>query len=156
MIMNKSFDDLFNQLTKFSIGFEPLFGKFDLHRDTATSYPPYNIEKISDNQVRLTLAVAGFSKDDIEVSLLDKVLTVVGDNRSKKEIENDEPTHALTISQDAKYLHRGIANRRFLRDFIIDDHTTITNCNLKDGLLTVDFLTSIPKTNPTILQITSD
>lgn len=99
--------------------------------ETALSYPPYNIEKVSDDAYRITMAVAGFGPDEIEVTSQENSLLVSG--KAKKEQEAGQ------------YLYRGIAGRAFERRFQLADHIKVTGASLVNGLLHVDLVREIPE-----------
>src|SRR3954463_3322035 len=90
---------------------------------TALSYPPYDIEKTGDDTYRLTMAVAGFSPDELDVTVQENVLLVTG--KPQKEEEN----------KNGGYLHRGIARRAFERRFSLADHMKVTFANIDKGML---------------------
>lgn len=94
-------------------------------RNAGDSYPPYNIEALSDGGIRITLAVAGFSKDELSVSEEDRQLVVRG-----KQTEAEGKT----------FLHRGIAARQFLRSFVLADGIEVSAAALENGLLKVDLV----------------
>lgn len=118
---------------RFGVGFERLFN--DLDRLTNASspnsgYPPFNLEKPADNSYRITMAVAGFTEKDIEVTQQENTLVVVGEKK-------EEDT--------ANYLHRGIATRSFKREFVLGEHVDIKVASLKDGMLVIDLEQIIPE-----------
>lgn len=94
-------------------------------------YPPYDIELVGENQYAISLAVAGFGQDEIDVQVEKGVLTI----RGKK---NDQ-------SKEGQYLHRGIANRAFERKFNLADHVEVVNAEMNNGLLTVSLQKEIPE-----------
>ena len=94
-------------------------------------YPPYDIELVGENQYAISLAVAGFSEEEIDVQVEKGVLTI----RGKKDQQ----------SKDVQYLHRGIANRSFERKFNLADHIEVVNADLQDGLLTLSLVKEIPE-----------
>ena len=98
----------------------------------AESYPPYNVEDRGDGGIRITLAVAGFSPDQLEVSVEDRQLTVAG--------RRDEASR----SEDA-YLHRGIAARGFIRSFVLADGMVVEEASLEHGLLHIDLARPEPE-----------
>lgn len=98
----------------------------------ASGYPPYNIEVMGDDAFRLTLAVAGFNKDDIEVTSHNGLLTVEG---RKEEI----------VEENQKFLYRGIANRAFTRQFHLNDYVDVVDADMKDGLLIIDLRRELPE-----------
>ena len=101
--------------------------------ETADNYPPYNIEKLGDDEYRIIMAVAGFGMDDLDIVLQDGELTVSGDIQQK---ENTE---------DIQFLHRGIGTRSFKRAFRLADHIQVTEASMKDGLLTIHLFREIPE-----------
>lgn len=130
-ITNASFDEIFRDLTRFSVGFEPMFQRLGVFNNQAVdSYPPYNIEKIDDIHFNLSIAVAGFSKDALEVSIQDNVLTVKGFSSN---------------TEDKLYLHKGIAGRSFKRDFILNNGIEIAGSDLSNGLLVIQLVMIQPE-----------
>ena len=120
-------------LYRSSIGFDRLASLLDsaLRSETPPSgYPPYNIEIIDENRYAITLAVAGFSQDDLDIQIEKGVLTVRGNQSDKDE---------------SKYLYHGIANRTFERKFNLADYVEVTNADLSNGLLTIDLVKEIPE-----------
>ena len=99
-------------------------------KSSAEGYPPYNIEQVSDEELRITLAVAGFSMDDLEVTTEDNQLVIRGRNS-----EDDEARI---------YLHRGIASRQFQRSFVLAEGIEVGAARLEDGLLHIDLARPIP------------
>jgi HSP20 family molecular chaperone IbpA len=97
------------------------------------SYPPYNVEEAGDGRVRITLAVAGFSPDQLQVVIEDNQLTVAG----RKDGEARD-------SEDRAYLHRGIAARGFLRTFVLADGMQVSDAVLEHGLLHIDLVQPEP------------
>ena len=87
------------------------------------SYPPYNIEKLTEDSYQITMAVAGFSEDDIDITVKENSLLISG--QSGKETDDTDRT----------YLHRGIASRSFERRFDLADHIIVTGADLENGLL---------------------
>lgn len=118
-------------MTRLSLFNSPLLLGFDHFERTldriakagAEGYPPYNIEQIGDDRLRITLAVAGFSLEELEIQVEDNQLTIKG--RQK-----DDP--------DRVYLYRGIAARQFQRSFVLAEGIEVTSANLDNGLLSVD------------------
>jgi len=128
----------------FSVGFDSVFDRFfdmDLTRDSG--YPPYNIRKINEAQYVIEIALAGFSKEDIEVEVTEGNLTI----RSKEEKETDE---------DESFVHKGIAKRSFLRSFTLSDDIIVKGADLKDGMLIINLEKVIPdEKKPRLIQIGS-
>ncbi len=97
----------------------------------ASSYPPYNIEKLGDDQYRITMAVAGFGPDNLEVTSVEGALIVSG--------------KAKTEEEDRVFLHRGIAGRAFERRFQLADFIKVTGATLQNGMLHVDLVREVPE-----------
>lgn len=124
----------FSPLFRSSVGFDRMQRLMDatLRTDAATlSYPPYNIETRGDDAYRVTMAVAGFSSDDVEVTIAEDTLTVAG-----------KPKHD---GEGGTYLHHGIAGRSFERRFQLAEHIEVKEAVLRDGLLHIDLERRIPE-----------
>jgi HSP20 family molecular chaperone IbpA len=110
----------------FLLGFDHTRALIDrAARAAADSYPPYNVEQLSDRAVRITLAVAGFGPDDLAITLEGRQLTIQGKR---------EPSEKA----DQAFLHRGIAGRGFVRSFVLADGLEVDHARLEHGLLHVD------------------
>ena len=123
---------IFNSLRPFSIGFDDMFDQFEnmLGNGGVTmqsNYPPYNIRKTGKDKYSIELALAGFSKKDVEVEFEDNLLTVRTKQVNKSEEKNE----------DGEILHKGISQRQFARSFTIADDVKVNDAELKDGLLTI-------------------
>lgn len=124
----------YTPLYRTSVGFDRLFSLLDnvTAQTNADAYPPYNIERTSDDAYRITMAVAGFSESGLDIETKDRVLTVKGgkaeDNRENVEI-----------------LHQGIAARAFERRFQLADHVEVVNAALEHGLLHIDLVREVPE-----------
>ncbi len=122
----------FSPLFRTAIGFDRLTEALEsANRADAGGYPPYNIELTGEDQYRITMAVAGFSADEIEIESKDNLLTVVG----KKGAD----------VADRKFLHRGIANRNFERTYQLADYVRVSGADLRDGLLHVELMREVPE-----------
>jgi HSP20 family molecular chaperone IbpA len=109
----------------YMLGFERLQELAERVAHIATDgYPPYNVESVGDGAIRVTLAVAGFAPEELAVEIDDRRLTVAGEKA-----EN---------GADRAYLHRGIATRRFRKEFLLADGYEVEEARLEDGLLHVD------------------
>ena len=97
----------------------------------AESYPPYNVEDVGEGRVRITLAVAGFAPEQLQVTVEDNQLIVAG----RKDADRS-PDKAP--AEERAYLHRGIAARGFVRGFVLADGLEVTSAALEDGLLTIE------------------
>ena len=125
------------------LGFDHFERTFDrLKKTAAEGYPPYNIEQTSDNSLRITLAVAGFSMDDLEVEIDQNQLVIRGKQR-----EEAEDTRI--------FLHRGIAARQFQRAFVLADGMEILGATLDNGLLHIDMQRVIPESSARKIDIQS-
>ena len=107
------------------LGFDHLEQMLDRVAKNADGYPPYNIEQTGENGLRITLAVAGFAMDDLQITQEDNQLVIRG--RQK-----DDPAR--------QYLHRGIAARQFQRSFLLADGVVVENATLRNGMLIVSLL----------------
>ena len=121
------------------LGFDQLERTLDRLAKNAEGYPPYNIERIGENGLRIVLAVAGFTTEDLAIELVENQLTVRGR-------PVDDP--------DRVYLHRGIAARQFQRAFMLADGIEITGARLNNGLLSIDLVR--PVQEPRIRRIRID
>jgi molecular chaperone IbpA len=123
----------FAPLFRTAIGFDRLARLVDTAASSqdAQSYPPYNIEKIGDDSYRLTMAVAGFRPDDLDLTVKDNTLVVSG------RVANDGPK--------AEILYRGIAGRAFERRFALADHIVVEGANVENGLLHVGLKRVVPE-----------
>ncbi|WP_269520622.1 Hsp20 family protein [Alteromonas sp. BMJM2] len=97
------------------------------------TYPPYNIELLSDDKYRVTMAIAGFSKDDVSIQVEENTLTIIG---NKKADSNEK--------SERKYLHKGISERNFERKFQLGDHVKVLAADMENGLLHIDMERVIP------------
>jgi len=124
----------FAPLYRSTVGFDRLFSLLDSvtgFDQAATAYPPYNIERLGDNEYRITMAVAGFSQDEVKVDVKEQTLSVSG---------------ASKVEERAReYLHRGIAARNFERRFQLADHVEVKGADLQDGLLHIDLVRNVPE-----------
>jgi molecular chaperone IbpA len=120
-----------NPLFRTAIGFDRLARLADTAAAADVAYPPYNIEKTGDDSYRLTMAVAGFGPDDIELVVKENALLITGRVAS----EGDK----------AEILYRGIAGRAFERRFALADHMVVDGADLKNGLLSVNLKRVVPE-----------
>ncbi len=111
----------------FLLGFDQTRALIDrAAKAAAESYPPYNVEQLGDNAVRISLAVAGFAPDDLAITIEGRQLTIAGKREG--------------VSPDQAFLHRGIAARGFVRSFVLADGLEVDGARLEHGLLHVDLL----------------
>ncbi len=135
-------------MTRVSLLNSPLLLGFDQFERTleriakapAEGYPPYNIERTAEDGLRITLAVAGFALDDLEILLEDNQLTISG-----RQVEDDQ----------REYLHRGIATRQFKRSFVIAEGVEVTSAVLDSGLLHIDLRQPKPQRTARTIKISS-
>ncbi len=132
-------------LYRSTIGFDRLGALLDTlgsFEGEAPSYPPYNIERVGENDYRISMAVAGFGEGDLEIGVKEDRLTIHGEKKSEK----DEST----------FLHRGIASRSFERRFQLADHVVVKGASLENGLLHVDLVRELPEAmKPRTIPITT-
>jgi molecular chaperone IbpA len=123
----------FTPLYRSTVGFDRLFNLLDSvpGLDASTAYPPYNIERLGENEYRISMAVAGFSEGELKVDVKEQVLNVRGEKKA-----DEKPR---------EFLHRGIAARTFERHFQLADHVEIKGADLKDGLLHIDLVRNVPE-----------
>ncbi|RMF34678.1 MAG: heat-shock protein [Alphaproteobacteria bacterium] len=130
----RSFD--LTPLYRSTVGFDRFASLLDTvlsnAQATETGYPPYNIEKTGDDAYRITVAVAGFSDDELSVESRDNVLIISGRKEAKEEDES-------------RYLHRGIATRAFERRFQLADYVRAESARTENGLLHVDLVREVPE-----------
>lgn len=115
------------------VGFDRLFDLIENSARAAASdnYPPFDLERVSEDRYRITLAVAGFKRDEIDITAQQNLLLVAG----KKEEAQDR----------SRFLHTGIATRSFERRFELADFVRVEAANLADGLLTIDLVREVPE-----------
>ena len=134
MVRTLSLLDNFNQLTPYAVGFDRVFDTLNRYVDNnvnSTGFPPYNIQKVGDYNYTIEMALAGFSKNDIEVEVAEGTLSVRSD---KKEEPEDEFTY-----------HRGISYRKFERKFTLADDLVVNGAKLENGMLTIDLERIVPE-----------
>jgi molecular chaperone IbpA len=124
----------FSPLFRSTIGFDRLARMVDTATrvdNSALSYPPYNIEKTGEDAYRLTMAVAGFAREEIDITVHENTLIVTGKAHNEQE--------------NGRYLHRGIARRAFERRFSLADHIKVSGASLDNGLLHVELVREVPE-----------
>jgi molecular chaperone IbpA len=121
----------FSPLFRSTIGFDRLFDLAETaQRATEEAYPPYNIERLADDHYQITLAVAGFSSDEVSITAEQNVVTIEGGKAEKVERE---------------FLHRGISTRHFKRQFSLADYVQVKNATFDNGLLKIELVREIPE-----------
>ncbi|UVK38667.1 Hsp20 family protein [Mesorhizobium sp. AR10] len=123
----RSFD--YTPLYRTTVGFDRLFDMLD--NSVRSDWPPYNIEKTGDDDYRITMAVAGFSTDEVELTQHGPELIVVGQKQTEE--------------SDRQILHRGMATRNFKQVFKLADYVKVAKATLENGLLSVDLVREIPE-----------
>lgn len=134
-------------MTRVSVFSSPLLLGFDhiervldrVNKTAAEGYPPYNIEQTGEHRLRITLAVAGFSDDDLSVSVEDNQLVIRGR-------QQDDNTNRI-------YLHRGIAARQFTRSFVLAEGIEVRGAEVTNGLLHIDLERPVPQPKVTQIEI---
>ena len=129
---------VWNSLRPFSVGFDSIFDEFDRMLESTerynTNYPPYNIHRVDDHNYKIEVALAGYSKEDIEIELKENNLTVR--NKPKEKVVNDNGIGVI---------HKGISTRQFERSFTISEDIKVKDAELINGLLTIDLERIIPE-----------
>jgi molecular chaperone IbpA len=143
--MNKAltiFDNI-NQLTPYAVGYDRVFDTLKRYVDNNTSstgFPPYNIRKEGEYNYAIEMALAGFSRDDLEVEVADGVLTV----RSVKDTADD----------DTSNIYRGISFRKFVRKFTIADDIVVNGAKMENGMLSIDLERVVPEEKkPRLIEV---
>ncbi len=123
-------------LMRATVGFDRMMNLLDSAGgidDATAGYPPYNIEKTGEDTYRITMAMAGFGEDDLEVTVKEASLVI----KAAKAKDED--------AKETKYLHRGIATRSFERRFDLADHIRVAGAKLENGLLAVELKREVPE-----------
>jgi len=142
------FDKMFAPLFQRSVGFDRMFETMNTALQDlgeGSGYPPYDITQSGEDNYTIRMAIAGFNHDDINVELENGLLTITG----SKEVEEES-------TEEVKYLHRGIANRKFLHRFRLTDHIRVEDANLNNGMLTISLVRELPEAlKPRIIEVTA-
>ena len=129
---------VWNSLRPFSVGFDSIFEEFDRMLESTerynSNYPPYNIRRVNENDYKIEIALAGYSRDDIELELKENTLTVR--NKLKEKVVNEEGNGVI---------HKGISTRQFERSFTISEDIKVKKAELLNGLLNIDLERIIPE-----------
>ena len=130
--------DLFND--PFFIGFNRELSRLNIaHKTNSQSYPPYDLLKLDEDTYRLSLAIAGFTKEDIDVSVDNGTLIIKGE---------------IVEVTDAEVVHKGIAGRKFTRTFALGEYMEVTGADLKDGMLHINLDRIVPEDKkPKVIKI---
>jgi len=126
--MRTNFD--FSPYRRSTVGFDRLFDMLESGNGAGDNYPPFDLERVDDDRYRITLAVAGFGPDEIDITAQQNLLIVSGRRREDNE---------------RQYIHRGIATRAFERRFGLADYVQVRNADLRDGILAIDLVREIPE-----------
>ena len=122
----------FTPYRRSTVGFDRLFDLLETQaRGSGDNYPPFNIERRGEDSYRITLAVAGFRPDDLEITAQQNLLVIQGKKRDEQ--------------NTGEMVHLGIANRGFERRFELADYVRVDNADLADGLLAIDLVREIPE-----------
>jgi molecular chaperone IbpA len=125
----RTFD--FAPLYRSTVGFDRLFDMLDAGTTPRPEWPPYDIERKGENQYRISMAVAGFGPNEIELTQHGNLLLVAGQKKGEKD--------------QREILHQGIAYRQFKQTFNLADHVKVVGANLENGLLSVDLVREVPE-----------
>ena len=141
-----SIGDFFQNLQAWSVGFDREWRQLEELQNNlmggTSSYPPYNIKQISEDKYEIEMAVAGFSKSDLQVEIHNNQLTVEG----SKQVQSD--------GHEDSYIYRGIGARQFRQTFALADHVRVLGSELKDGILRIDLVREIPEEKkPRLIEI---
>jgi len=118
---------------QFFVGFDPLLDQFAKRLSTPVDkFPPHNIIKLSDTRFQIVLAIAGFTKSDIEITVDQERLVIKG---------------GKAYVSDVQYLYQGISNRAFNREFILQDDVEVGSAKFEDGMLTIELERIVPEEN---------
>jgi molecular chaperone IbpA len=122
----------FSPLYRSVVGFDRLADLLDAAAsESATGYPPYNIERTGENEYRIEIAVAGFKPDELSIEVKEAVVTVTG--------------RKAAIDAERRFVHRGLAERNFERRFQLAEYVVVTEANLADGLLSISLKRELPE-----------
>jgi|TARA_R100001480_G_scaffold31157_2_gene42261 molecular chaperone IbpA len=132
LTISKNWVDAFDPFLNLTVGFDDMFEQLsELSRlPEIPKYPPYNIKKTEDNKYQLELALAGFSKTDLNVEVKDNTLTISGNSSDK---------------EDGGFVYKGIAQRAFTRQWALVDYLKVFNASFKDGVLSIDMELNTPE-----------
>ena len=128
--MRNSFD--WTPYRRSTVGFDRLFDFLE-NSGSAENYPPFDIEKVADDHFRITIAVAGFKEDEIDITAQQNMLAITGRKAPARE------------GEERKLLYSGIATRAFERRFQLADFVRVAKADLADGLLTIDLVREVPE-----------
>jgi molecular chaperone IbpA len=129
-----------------TIGFDQLFNELDrsFTNSVNTGYPPYNIVQIDEDNYQIELAVAGFRMEELSI-VLDKNELIIEGNPTFKEFADETHIEWKSSEEPKHFLHKGIANRTFIRTFKIAEHVEVKSANLELGILTIKLVRNLPE-----------
>lgn len=131
-----------NDLQRFFIGYDKVAEKLATIADQTTrqiqNYPPYNIKKVDENKYAIELALAGFTKQDIDIETVDGILVI---------------TASKATEDTSEYIWKGISNKAFTRQFTLADNAEVRNAKFENGLLTISLETVLPKQNKQKVEV---
>ena len=145
-IMNNNALQRIDAINRALIGFDTMFDQMERRYSNSinNNYPPHNIIKTGENQYEIQIAVTGFEKSEISVSVESNVLTVKGEGQESIRHENPEIV----------YLHRGLATRDFAREFPLAEHIEVSGAEIKNGMLIVKLIRNVPESEkPRVIDI---
>lgn len=125
----------FDTLNRALIGFDTMFDTLERRfaNSVSNNYPPHNVRRTAENEYEIQMAVTGFDKEEISVTLEDDVLKIKGESKTPNE------------STDIVYIHRGLATRDFAKEFPLAEHIEVVGAEIKNGLLTVKLVRNVPE-----------
>jgi molecular chaperone IbpA len=130
-------------LSRALVGFDTMFDQMERRfaNSVSNNYPPHNILKLEENEYAIQLAVTGFDKSEISVTVEDNVLIIKGESMT-------------TDYQPEQYLHRGLATRDFSKEFPLAEHIEVSGAEIKNGMLTVKLIRNVPESaKPKVIDI---
>lgn len=134
--------EFLSPLLRHAVGFDRMADMLNsMNQEQSVGYPPYNIEKINEDEYQISMAVAGFGEDDIEVTVDKNQLVVTGKHYSESE-DSDGDSES---GEGRTFLHRGIAERSFERRFSLAEHIQVEEAKMDKGLLHVRLLREVPE-----------
>jgi len=146
--VDKFFDQVIDNFNQFGVGFDSVIDGFRTIVETSNNYPPYNVEQLNDNKYRVTLALAGFTRKDINVTKEGNWLIITGKIENK--VNNTEKDNDEVI----QYLHRGIASRSFEKRIQLAPDIEVSEASMNNGLLQIELVRIIPEhMKPKIIKI---
>ena len=153
MVTSKSLSlfENFNQYTPYAVGFESVFDRLQTYaqNNSTSGFPPYNIQKGGEYNYVIELAVAGFGRDDIEVEVADGKLTI----KSVKE-DNSENIDSDQYVDNSNAIYRGIAFRKFNRQFTLAEDIVVNGATLENGMLSIDLERVVPEEKkPRLIEV---